>query len=67
MPGAVAGIAPTFVPAGPFTRWAQNGRKIEKGNYANGNRTDAWTFRSDDGSVAHARPGVYENDVKVGD
>lgn len=52
---------------GPFEHLRRDGRKLEEGTYTAGKRTGTWTFWNEDGSVDHARSGVYENDVKARD
>lgn len=52
---------------GFLTRWSRDGKKLAEGPYSDGKRTGTWTCWNDDGSVDHARSGVYENDVKVRD
>jgi hypothetical protein len=57
----------SWVKDGPFVHWTRDHEKLEEGSYTDGKRTGTWTFWNDDGSVDHARSGVYANDVKVRD
>jgi len=57
----------SYAKVGHLTRWSRDGKKLAEGPYSEGKRTGTWTYWSEDGSVDHARSGVYENDVKVRD
>lgn len=61
------GAGGEWVKDGDFIHWAQDHAKLEEGTYVAGKRSGTWTFWNDDGSVDHARSGVYEDDVKVRD
>jgi hypothetical protein len=56
-----------YAKVGRLTRWSRDGKRVAEGPYSEGKRTGTWTYWNEDGSVDHARSGVYENDVKVRD
>jgi len=57
----------TWVRDGAFVHAAEDGTRLEEGSYTHGRRSGHWTFRNADGSIDHAKTGMYENDVKVRD